>query len=432
MSGKSLLTDPEAIRSNQNGQVTNDQLSSLRSKYSSLPGWFSIGVIIGLLVLAYLLAGKILAQSTPLAITALVIVILATFAIDVLLGGLLANLRMPRRISIEKVPGQVMWNNNRYTAVANGRTLEPVTDAFNMQPGDYTFYVLSGTNYLLSTQPAGMSVGFDGGVQNTKSLDLTAIRALLDQPLDFDPRMEPNKVAERLAQLKLAYENFDMSSAGNIDQQEAAELVQRMTAQIKTLMQGQSLPNLAHIGHEIMADSRPELGNDGVVQVTRALEQVGVRHDQALNANRAGKQTAGQRAELTRTVASNLLWSAGISIGWMVISYVLFTRSDWKGLLVVTAFLAVVLIAFLSGVRKELLDLMSGSVQIEEGPVTKFSRSSHTGHSSRTYYYYQINQYSLEVSGRAYDALIEGNYRVCFLPNTKMLVNIDPLPNISS
>jgi hypothetical protein len=67
-------------------------------------------------------------------------------------------------------------------------------------------------------------------------------------------------------------------------------------------------------------------------------------------------------------------------------------------------------------------------VQIEEGQVTKYTRSSHSGCSSQTYHYYRINQYSLQVSASAYDALIEGNYRVYFLPNTKQLVNIDPLP----
>ncbi len=164
-----------------------------------------------------------------------------------------------------------------------------------------------------------------------------------------------------------------------------------------------------------------------MLQVTRALEQVGVRHDQALNANRAGRQTAGQRAGLIKKVASNLLWSAGTGIAWVVFSYMLFTRSDWKGLLAVSAFLALVLIFFLSSVRKELLDLASGSVQIEEGPVTKYSRSNNSGRSSYTSYYYQISQYSLEVSRYAYDALIEGSYRVYFLPNTKILVNIDPL-----
>ncbi len=90
--------------------------------------------------------------------------------------------------------------------------------------------------------------------------DLTAVRALLDQPLDFDPRMEPNKVAERLAQLRQAVENLDTAHAGNIDRQEAAELVQRMTGQIKTLMQGQSLPNLAHIGHELVAEVAARIG----------------------------------------------------------------------------------------------------------------------------------------------------------------------------
>ncbi len=91
MSGNSQLTDPEAIRSNQHGQLTKDQYSSLRSKYSSVPGWFSVGLIIALLVLVTILAGKVLSQSTPLALTAVVIVIVATVVIDSVLGSLLAR-----------------------------------------------------------------------------------------------------------------------------------------------------------------------------------------------------------------------------------------------------------------------------------------------------------------------------------------------------
>jgi len=94
----------------------------------------------------------------------------------------------------------------------------------------------------------------------------------------------------------------------------------------------------------------------------------------------------------------------------------------------VSAFLALVFIAILASVRAEIFDLIGGSVQIEEGPVNKYSRSSQSGHSSHISYYYQINQYSLSVSPHAYDAMIEGNYRVYLLPNTKQLVNIDPLP----
>ena len=421
------MANPEWIRSNQNGQLTKDQYSSLKGKYSSLPGGVTLVIMAGFLLAAVLLAGKTLARSTPLAIIALVAVILATFAISSVLGSILGKLRMPK-ISIEKVPGQIIWNNNRYSAVSDGRALEPIDYSVNLQPGDYTFYVLRGTKYLLSTQPAAMTTGFDGVANSSTPLDFEAVKALVNQPLDFDPRLEPNRAAQHVAQLKQAFENLDVSGASSINQQEAADLMHRMTEQMKSLVQGQSITGLVQLGRQIEAASSPQLDSQGLFQVTSALEQVGVRNGHTLNANQAGKQSVEQRASLTKQVGVNLFWSALVGIGWLVIGYILLTRSDWKGLLAVTAFFALVLIFLLSSVRKELFDLMSGSVQIEEGPVTKYSRSSNSGRSSRTYYYYRINQYSLEVSRRAYDALIEGNYRVYFLPNTRQLVNIDPLP----
>jgi protein-S-isoprenylcysteine O-methyltransferase Ste14 len=422
MSSNSLLTDPESIRSNQNGQLTKDQYSSLRGKYSSLPGGVTLVIMAGLLLLAYFLAGKTLAQSTPLALIALVVVILVTFAITAVLGGLLANLRMPK-VSIEQVRGQVTWNNNRYSAVAGGRTLEPIADGFNLQPGDYIFYLQRGTKYLLAIQPAAAA----GGAASPP-MDLNSLKALVDQPLDFDPRLEPDKAAQHMAQLKQAFENLDPASTSGIDRQEAADLVHHMTGQMQSLVQGQSLSDLAQLGRQFEAASRPKLDNSGLIQLTSALDQVGVRNASTLMANQAGKQSLDQRASLLKQVASNLFWSAVVGIAWLVFSYMLITRSDWRGLFVVSAFLALVFIAILSSVRAELFDLIGGSVQIEEGPVSKYSRSSQSGHSSHISYYYRINQYSLSVSAHAYDALIESNYRVYLLPNTKQLVNIDPLP----
>jgi hypothetical protein len=114
-----------------------------------------------------------------------------------------------------------------------------------------------------------------------------------------------------------------------------------------------------------------------------------------------------------------------------VFNFFILKRGDWQGQLVVAAFILLTVLVLLSSVRQELFDLMGGSVQIVEGQVTKFTRTQNTQRSSYIHYYYQVNNNALEVSENAYTALIEGSYRVYFLPNTKKLVNIDPLKDVS-
>jgi hypothetical protein len=430
MGSHNLITDPESIRSNQNGQVTKEQYQSIKDRLSSLPGCVVVGMLVAFLGLAAFLGGKALTQSTPLAILAVVAVILATFAVVSLLGNLLASLRMTK-IAVERVSGQVMWDKGRYTAMAGGRLLLSVTGSLDLLPGDYIFYRLAGSQYLLSAQPASAAASSTSSAPPA-SMDLATFKALLDQPLDFDPRQEPARAADRLVQLKEAATNLSASSPTLADPQEVAELEKRMAAQLKLLVQGQNLPNLVGLVGEAETGPQPRLDHDGLVQLIHALDQVGVRRPGELSANANGKQTSAQRQMLTKGITSNLAWSAVIGIGWLVLLPRFIQRGDWLGLLGTSAFFAIILLVILSGARKELSDLLSGTVQVEEGWVTKFSHTDHSSKTSQTHYFYQVNQHALEISQSAYNALVEGNYRVCFMPNTRTLVNIDPLPDFST
>jgi hypothetical protein len=425
MSTNNLLTDPESIRCNQNGQLTKEQHSSLKSKLGGLPGWLIVGLMFALLVLVAVLGGKTLSRSTPLALIALVGVIVATFVIVSFLGNLLGGLRMIR-IGIEQVPGQIVWSKNSYTAVSGRRTLEPISGSLNLQPGDYRFFRMRGTNYLLSAQPAEAAVS-GGQASPAPAMNIQSLEALLDQPLDFDPHLEPARAADRMAQLQQAVKNLQSSTSSTVTQPEAAELMRKMAEQIKSLSKGQKLRDLVQEFHQAEAASQPKLDRDGLLQLNKALEQTGVRHIGALSANAAGKQAAAQRFALTRDIGSNLLWAGVFGVGWLVFGYLFITRHEWKGLLAITAFAGFVMIAFLVNARRELSDFLSGSVQEEEGWVTKLSRTNHTGRNSYTHYFYQVNQNNVEVSQYAYQALLEGNYRVYYLPNTHKLVNIDPM-----
>lgn len=429
MSSGNLLTDPESIRCNQNGQITKEQHNSLKSKLGELPGCFILGVMFALMALVALLGGKVLTHYPALGIIALVAVIVGGFAIISFLGVILGSLRMTK-ISVEQVAGQITWTNNRYAAVSGGRALEPINNASNLQPGDYTFYRLRGTKYLLSAQPVG-EAGSAGEAPAATPTDIHSLEALLDQPLDFDPHLEPERVAERMAQIEQALKHMQPPTAGSFSQPEAADLVRKMFQQVKSLAKGQKLSDLVQEFRQAEAASQPKLGPDGLVRLNQALEQTGVRHAEALNANAAGQQSPAQRFTLIREISSNLLWAGGLGVGWLVLSYLFLTRHEWKGLLAITAFAGIVMIAFIVNARRELSDFLSGSVQEEEGWVTKLTRTHHTHDDSYTNYYYQVNQNNLEVSQYAYQALIEGNYRVYYLPNTRRLVNIDPISNAS-
>ncbi len=62
--------------------------------------------------------------------------------------------------------------------------------------------------------------------------------------------------------------------------------------------------------------------------VTRALEQVGVRHPGELSANTSGQQSISQRLALTRAIASSIFWSALVGVRWLVLSFLLLTKHD--------------------------------------------------------------------------------------------------------
>ena len=443
MSSPTLITDPESIRANQNGQITHDQSQSLQSRLGTLPGCLTLAILGALLVGVAVVGQKIFAQSTPLAIAALVVVILATFAISAFLGGLLGRLRM-RSVSVERLPGQVTFKNGRYLPVSGSRALEAIDNSSSLLPGEYTFYLMRGTRYLLSAQAAGTAGANAGAAPAGVSL-----KDLLDQPVDFDPHLEPARAAERLVALQHAAQAAEAAGAFSptgINQQEAADLYHRAVEQVKQLVpQAVSLTaaasgwhDLLNLAHQVQqaeseAEPKPKLDAQGLAQLTHALDQAGVRHPASLPANSAGQQTGPQRTELTKDIASNLLWSAGVGVGWLALAYTAITRANWQALLAVSVFALLILAILLSGTRKELADLLSGRVQVEEGWVTKFTRDSHSsGRSSTIHYYYQVNQRELAVSQYAYNALIEGNYRVYFLGQTGRLVNIEVMQEFSS
>jgi hypothetical protein len=431
MPADNVLTNLESIHSNQNGQITPEQRRAIRSKLGDMPGWFTVGLLFALLIGTALLGKNILTRSTPLAIIAVILVIIVTFVITSFLGNLLGGLRMTN-LKVEQVRGQVAWYTNRYAAVANGRLLELITNS-NIQPGDYTFTVLRGTKYVISAQravsgPAASSSNPAApGSGSVVPADLNSLKAFLDKPLDFDPKLEPEQAARHVAMLTQALQNLEGSDPSGVTQQDALEIRSRLIDQVKQLTHGQSIRNLIGVAKEAVQLTKPQIDSQEAAQLSVALEQVGIRNTKTLSANQAGKQSAGQRGQLVKDISSNLLWSGITGLGWFILSAYAVTHAEWKPFLAATGLFLVILLMLLTNARKELRDLLSGSVEVEEGWVSKFTRNSHSSRTSRTYHYYKLNGNSYEVWQRAYDALIEGNYRIYFMPNTRRIVNIDPV-----
>ncbi len=431
MTANNLLTNLDSTQSNQAGQITPEQRRAIRSKLGEMPGWFTVGLLFALLIGAAIVGRNVLTRSTPLAIIALILVIIVTFVITSFLGNILGGLRSTN-LKVEQVRGQVTWQTNRYAAVANGRQMELITNS-KVQPGDYTFTVLRGTRYVISAQRFAPEPAASAGSPAAANLgapvpaDLNALKALLAKPLDFDPRLEPEQAARHVAMLTQAIQSLEGSHPAGATPQDALEIRNQLLGQVKQLTHGQSLKNLIGIAQEAEHLTKPPIDSQEAAQLSNALEQVGIRNSRALSANQAGRQTVAQRGSLVKQISSNLVWSGVFGIGWLALSAYAVTHAKWTPFLAATGLFLLVLLILLTSVLKELRDFLGGAVEMEEGWVTKFTSTSHGSRSNRTYHYFKLNGNSFEVWQRAYDALIEGNYRLYYLPNTRQIVNIEPV-----
>ena len=420
----STLTNPSAIRSNRAGEITEDQANDLTDRLGSPPGWFSLGVMALLFVLVALVAGRTLANSTPLALAAGVLIILVSVAITSWISGIMGRQRLAR-ITVEPSPGTVVWQKNQYVAQSAGRTLQPITSNMNLDPGDYTFYIAHGTNWMLSAEPASMA----GQLDTPPNLD--ELKAILKKPIDFDPSQSPEESAQRVAEIERAMKqlgDLDPSRVSSADRQEFVDLARRTALQMEKLVVGQgSFRDAVQLMKNVsLAPDRP-LDSHGVEELKHALEQAGAAHPSALEANRQQKLTAHQRAALFSDLSAKLLWMIVAVPIALFLLYLGFSKQEYMIMLVVVALLLLAELLLLGRVRADLFDWMGGHAVIEEGVVSKYSRTSNSsrGHST-TYYYYRVNQVSLEVWRSAYDALLEGrSYRLYITPRTRKLLNIE-------
>jgi hypothetical protein len=423
------LTDPATIRSNHAGEITSEQVGDLKDKLGGVSSWFTLVIMAALFVLTVALVGDVLARSTPLALAATVGVILISVAITSSIGGLIGERRIAH-ITVEPSPGEVIWKDNRYVAQAMGRTLEPITSNLGLQPGDYTFYVAHGTKWLLAAESVEMAHDLD----SPPSLD--GLKALLDKPIDFDPRQSPDKAVQRIADIERAarmLQTQDPSRIAGLDAETARQLARRVAQQMGQLMAGQhSIQGILQVAQAAEQAARPPLDSQGMEELRRALEQVGAADPQALEANRQGRQTGKQRRAPLADLRSNLQGAIIVLIGGVGLVYLGYSQKDFTASVAAGGFMLLIELVLLSLVRTELADWASGQALVEQGIVSKYTRTTH-GRRSYTHYYFRVNQVRLEVSHLAYDALLEGRpYRLYYAPGSKRLLNVEPVQDSQS
>lgn len=153
---------------------------------------------------------------------------------------------------------------------------------------------------------------------------------------------------------------------------------------------------------------------------------------ESLPVTRTGRMAEAQRAQLVRW-----LWEMAALDLVIVVAIGIFAYFVWRapnppavtaGLIALAAAVAIALVIFGWQEGGQIAaDLRAGKVTAAEGPARK--EIVHRLSSREDSYYYRMGALTFAVSEKGYEALIEGrSYRMHYLPHTKRLLSIEPLP----
>lgn len=139
-----------------------------------------------------------------------------------------------------------------------------------------------------------------------------------------------------------------------------------------------------------------------------------------LEQNRQGLVSGGQRGRLMRRLALLCVLTAGLVVGAVWQRALLVESTPW-GYIVLGLMLLGLIVMMVNRWR----DLQDGRVLMLEG----FVRGEEHSSDDSSTYYYVLGDEKFTVSGAAYRALVAGQrYRLYYLPRSKKLVSIEPLP----
>jgi hypothetical protein len=195
------------------------------------------------------------------------------------------------------------------------------------------------------------------------------------------------------------------------------------------------------IAHDCISEKRPAQAEDdawpvltpqGLSRLTAALEKAGARRSAALGANALGRLAPTQRGMLVTDLAMRLFFCAVVTVlvGWFM-RELLLARGPWLQVSLLVLVLAVPIGAtfyqMVPGGLKVVRDLAGGVVRVEEGWVTKCYTISTNGRRVFKTHFLKVNQLRLYVPHAIYKVLPEGRYRLYALPNSALVVNVDPV-----
>jgi hypothetical protein len=182
----------------------------------------------------------------------------------------------------------------------------------------------------------------------------------------------------------------------------------------------------------ILAAGSPAAAGVDQAEVQRALGMTVGFSTEDLELNRQGRMSRRQRKMARRNMRSQLYGAVvggGFAGGLIVYGPILHPEKKMLPFFVGAGFGVLALVMSLKGIISDIADTFSGAVLSAEGKVARYTRSGSSGRSSQTYYYYGLGDMNFSVSSAAYEALIEGlTYRVYYLPRSKMLLALEPLP----
>jgi hypothetical protein len=149
-----LLMDEAALRANRQGQMTPEQEKALID-VSTHSGWLGCGMAAVIMAAVMLATGTFLEHAPVIGI----IILMADLIGSMLFAGRIMSIpirrKLARGIGVERAAGEVVWQNNHYTAETDGRLLKPLNTSLKLPPGHYLFYTIAGTNWLLSAEQPG-------------------------------------------------------------------------------------------------------------------------------------------------------------------------------------------------------------------------------------------------------------------------------------
>ncbi len=365
----SELFDSAAVHLNQRGQLTPEQKKAYASAITAgRGGWLILLLAVIILVPIVLRFGQQLASLQGAAQIIDAAVLLGVILLSALIVNVLISIPAKMRAAsahVEARSGHVTFAGGEYRPMADGKVLRSIYGQ-NLLPGSYTFYCVHGTNWIVALE---------------KQQDTSAGTALPYDPTQIANAPIPEQYKERLGEL------MSMRVEAQKDQ--------------TSFDRGELMAALAS---------------------TNGFDQA------ALELNRRGQLAPQQIARLKRARGSNFRWGfLFMVLGIGAVGFIIYNhKADFTGILAVIAFFGIAALVFLSSARAENADVRSARVEMTEGYIHRFTRSTNSGRSSTTHYYYSLNNINFEVSPGAYHALIENvPYRIYYTIPSKHLVSIE-------